>query len=383
MDVARARYLVSPAGRLALNSAPRDAAALAPHRLADLLRKHLPPEAAAAVAEQLTLRERARPRLGATRLLLSADGFEAMTHPLVARRRAERLQRIGLPVVDLTAGLGGDVLACIDAEFAVLGVELDEATAVLGAANSEGRIVRGDALRAPADIARHSVIVDPSRRHGGRRSFDPAAFTPSWDVAMELAQTAHAGVVKGPPGIDHDRVPASAEIEFVQLGRSLRESALWFGKGAVPGLRRAVLLPSGATLSSTGQAIDAATASIEPFVFDPESCVTRAGLVRQLGAQLGAHLLDPQVAYLSGSEAVIHPLAATFEVLDVLPFSVGRLKALLRVRGWHADEIRRRAFPVEPDELRRLLGKQSGERVALICTTIESKRTVIVARRLI
>jgi hypothetical protein len=70
-------------------------------------------------------------------------------------------------------------------------------------------------------------------------------------------------------------------------------------------------------------------------------------------------------------------------VLDVIPFSVSRLKTRLRERGWRADEIRRRAFPVEPDELRRLLGPSEGERVTLLCTTLAGERTVFVARRLV
>jgi hypothetical protein len=116
-------------------------------------------------------------------------------------------------------------------------------------------------------------------------------------------------------------------------------------------------------------------------VFDPESCVTRAGLVRHLAGKLDAHLLDPQVAYLAGERPVGHALAAAFEVLDVVPFSVARLKKRLREQKWRPDEIRRRAFPIEPDELRRLLGKHEGERVALLCTTIAGQRTVIVGRR--
>jgi hypothetical protein len=93
-------------------------------------------------------------------------------------------------------------------------------------------------------------------------------------------------------------------------------------------------------------------------------------------------MLDFQVAYLSASEPALSPLAATFEVLDELPFSVNRLRYRLRAGGWRPDEIRRRAFPVEPDELRRLLGKLEGEPVTLLLTTLSGRRTVFIARRL-
>jgi hypothetical protein len=381
MDLARARYLASNRGRAALAGTPPELAQLVPHTLAATLRKSLPPEEAAAIAEQLTLRAQARDRLGDTDMLLTSDGMQAMTNPAVAKRRAQRLATLDLPLADLTAGIGGDLRAALDAGIQAVGLELDAATAVLASANTGGRVVRGDALHPPITIERRAVLIDPSRRSAHRRTSDPQAFAPPWDAALALAEAAKASVVKGPPGIDHAVVPPEAELEFVQLGRTLRESALWFGGRARPGLRRAVLLPAGASISSDDEEADSVVRPPAAFVFDPESCVTRAGLVRQLAARVGGSLMDPQVAYLTGDELLFDPLAATFEVLDVIPFSIERLKTRLRNGGWRPDEIRRRAFPVEPDELRRLLGKPGGAPVTILCTTINGQRTIIIGRR--
>ena len=93
-------------------------------------------------------------------------------------------------------------------------------------------------------------------------------------------------------------------------------------------------------------------------------------------------MLDAHVAYLSANEPAFSPLASTFEVLHALPFSVSRLKERLKAGGWRPDEIRRRAFPVEPDDLRKLLGKLDGDPVTLLLTTIGGKRTVFICRRL-
>jgi hypothetical protein len=87
------------------------------------------------------------------------------------------------------------------------------------------------------------------------------------------------------------------------------------------------------------------------------------------------------VAYLTAEAPVGSPLAACFEVLETIPFSVARLRQLRRRRDWQADEIRRRAFPVEPDDLRRQLGQTGSERVALLCTTVAGRRLVVVGRR--
>jgi hypothetical protein len=225
-------------------------------------------------------------------------------------------------------------------------------------------------------------MIDPSRREaGGGRTFDPASFSPSWDACLELAREAKRAAIKGPPGISHSVLPADAEVEFVQAGRSLREATLWFGADAAPGLRRAVLLPSGTTLDSSEHANEPYSAPPSEFIIDPESCVTRAGLVRQLAFVMDAHMMDPSVAYLASRDPDISPLGATFAVLDRIDFGVNRLRALLRERGWRPDEIRRRAFPIEPDELRRLIGRIEGEPVTLLCTTLKGRRVVFVGRR--
>lgn len=329
------------------------------------------------------LQLKARERFGSDPgYLYTAEGLEMMTHPLVAERRAARLAALGMRVVDLTCGLGGDLGACVRAGVDACGVERDRVSAMLAAANVPAAgVVQGDGTRAPVAIRRFAVVIDPSRRGARGRRFDPGAFSPPWDVALALAQEARAAVVKGPPGIDMRFVPGEAEIEFVQLGKSLRECAVWLGEVSAPGMRRGVLLPGGDIIDSSEPEVGTTTVAPGRFVFDPESCVTRAGLVRQLGWRLGAQLLDEQVAYLTSEEPAFDALADTFEVMEVVPFSVARLRETLRARGWRADEIRRRAFPVEPDELRRLLGPIEGERVTLLCTTLQGRRTVVVARQ--
>lgn len=382
MDLARARYVVSTEGLDALEALDPALAELPPARLADRLRKTHAPFAASALAEQLTLRARARDRFGDDRgLAYSPDGLEMMTHPLVAARRAARLAALGLPVFDLTCGIGGDLWACLDAGVAAAGIDRDAVVALLAARNCYGMAARGSASAAPFDLSRGAVIVDPARRTAAGRRFDPNAFEPSWDTALGLLVAARAGVLKAPPGIDHAVVPAVAEFEVVQLGRSLREATVWIGGDAQPGLRRAVRLPAGDVLTSADPEAPLETRPPGAYLLDPEPCVTRAGLVRQLAARTSGRQLDPQVAYLAADEPVDDPLAATFRVREVLPFSVPNLRRYLRANGLVADEIRRRAFAVEPDELRRLLGKLEGERVALICTTIGRKRMVFVGER--
>ena len=405
MDLARARFLVSARGREALAGLDPMLAALPLHTLAHELRRNHSADDAAALAEQVTLRHHAIEKLGAdVSLLLTREGLEMMTPPAVAARRAARLAALDLPILDLTCGLGGDLLAVVNAlttgpvgpsplrprsrekgsggEGRAIGLEKDPATAILAAANVPGAtIVRGDAAGPPFALAHSAIILDPSRRSAAGRRFDPAAFSPNWNTCLALLDESAAGVLKASPGLDHTNIPANAEAEFVQLDRSMRECTIWTGVGAEPGLRRAVLLPAGVELTS--EAPEAATGTIVPgaFVFDPESCVTRAGLVRHLAQILDARMMDPQIAYLTASAPAYHAMSACFEVLEVVPFSIARLRTALRAGHWRPVDIRRRAFPIEPPELLRLLGRMEGDPITLLCTTFATRRTIFIARQ--
>ncbi len=384
MELSRARFLVSGEGRAALAGLAPGLDRLTATALATLLRKSFAPEEAAALAEQVTLRAKAGARLTAAQAgwVLSREGSEMMTHPLVAGRRAARLAELGVPVADLTCGIGGDLSAIAGLAERVVGVDRDAATALLAGANvTAASVVRGEATRPPFAIDRMAALIDPSRRDDqGSRTFDPARFSPTFDAAIALATEARAGVVKGPPGLDRENVPDECEFEAVQVGRTLRETALWFGSGSEEGLRRAVLLPVGATLDSNETECPPEPVAPGTVVYDPQSCVTRAGLVRHLGNVLGARMLDRQVAYLGSDVAVAHPMAEAFEVLDVLPFSLAGLRQRMRAGHWRTADVRRRAFPVEPAELVRLLGRLEGEPVTILCTTLAGKRTVIIGR---
>jgi len=384
VDVARAKYLTSAEGVAALAGLSPKLAELSITRLSSELRKQFSAGQAAALGEQIMLRAKASERFGETTdWLFAPSGLEMMTHPLVARRRAARLQRAGLPVADLTCGLGGDLGAVAQAGMDAVGVERDPATALLAAQNvRSATVVVGDAEAPPVWVEDLAILLDPSRRSAVTRRFDPAAFQPTWDVCMQLAQRAKAAVVKGPPGIGDAYIPPEAEFEVVQVGRSLREGALWFGGDAVPGLRRAVRLPQAVEITSEASQAPPETSPILEFLFDPAPCVTRASLVRHLGARINARLLDPFLAYLTASQMAETPFATAFEVLEVVPFSVAGVRKTLRENGWRPDEIRRRAFPIEPDELRKLLKVHDGEPVTLLCMTVDGSRMVVISRRI-
>ena len=64
----------------------------------------------------------------------------------------------------------------------------------------------------------------------------------------------------------------------------------------------------------------------------------------------------------------------------MLPFSLKRLRALLRERGVGRLEIRKRGSALEPDQLRRDLRLSGSEGASLVLTRVAGAPTVLLCR---
>ncbi|MEV6634231.1 methyltransferase domain-containing protein [Actinoplanes sp. NPDC051470] len=344
------------------------------------------PGLAAAALTQATLRRSARAKFGAAadRMFFTRPGLEQATRAVVAERRAARLAAAGVrTVADLGCGLGADALAFARAGLRVHAVDADPLTAATAAANADAlgladRIEVTCADATTVEVERFdAVFADPARRKAGRgRVFDPASFSPPWDFVAGLAARVPRTVLKLAPGIDHALLPAGAEGEWVSVGGDLVEAAFWCGPlAAVP--RRATLLPGGQELTGTGER-DGPVGPVGRWLYDPDPAVVRSHLVAEFASAVGGRLADPEIAYVYADDAVDTPYARRLEVLDVLPFSLKRLRAALRERGVGRLEIRKRGSALEPDRLRRDLKLAGTSAAGIVLTRVAGAPTALV-----
>ncbi|TYB36328.1 methyltransferase domain-containing protein [Micromonospora sp. AP08] len=400
MDLEQFAALRTPEGSAALDAAARVAGGDPLTAAAALRSAGVPAGLAAAALTQAELRRRAAGKFGpaASGMFLTRAGLEQATRGVVARRRAERLRAAGVgTLADLGCGLGADALAAARAGIRVYGVEADPLTAAMAAANAEAAgladlftVECGDATA--FDVTRvDGVFCDPARRKAGtgRRIFDPNAYSPPWDFVTGLAERVPHTVVKVAPGLDHALIPAGAEAEWVSVDGDLVEAALWCGALAqVP--RRATLLreKEGPVAGAAARAVQLtgsgdAEAPVGPprrFLYDPDPAVVRAHLVAELAGDLDATLADPSIAYLYGDEARPTPFARCLEITDVLPFSLKRLRALLRERRVGRAEILKRGSALEPEKLRRDLKLAGDEAASLVLTRVAGAPTVLICQ---
>ncbi|WP_455771177.1 class I SAM-dependent methyltransferase [Streptomyces griseoluteus] len=362
-------------------TAPADELAVATR-----LRRTHPAGLVSAALGQARLRQRAEAKFGAEdarRMFFTPNGVEQSTRASVAAYRAERMRALGVAsVADLCCGIGGDALALARAGVRVLAVDRDPLTAAVARANAEvlglaDLIEVREADVTEVDTAGHdAVFVDPARRGGRGRIFDPEAYSPplSWAVATALA--APRAALKIAPGIPHEAVPAEAEAEWISDGGDVKEAVLWFGTGA-PGGVRATLLPGPRTLEGRGLP-DPAVRTPGRYLYEPDGAVIRAHLVAEVAEELDGGLLDETIAYITADELRPTPYATAYEITDRMPFNVKKLKALLRERGVGNLTVKKRGSAVEPEELRRKVKPQGPHAATVFMTRVAGAPAMLI-----
>jgi THUMP domain-like len=327
-------------------------------------------ERAAVLVETTLLRRKAAAKFeDPSGWLFTDEALQQATAEPVAAHRARRLA--GADVHDATCSIGTELAALRNSSPRVIGSDVDPVRLAMARHNvGDVDVCRADALR---PVTRGAVVlVDPARRSGGRRRFDPRDYTPPLDDLLDVYRGRDL-VVKCAPGIDFDafsRIGFHGEVEVTSLAGSVREACLWSAGLAGGGVnRRATMLDTGEGVTDADPD-DCRVAPAGRWIVDPDGAVVRAGLVRHYGARHGLWQLDPDIAYLSGDR--LPEKVRGFEVLEELNYSERRLRQALSARDVGAVEIMVRGLDVDPDALRARLRLRGSQPVSVVIARIGS-----------
>ena len=364
------------------------------------------PEESAAILTLVKTRTRAEAKFGerARHLLLTEEGFEQSTRSPVAQYHAQRFLKAQVgSVADLGCGIGADSVAFASAGLATVSVERDPVTASFAAHNlasyGQSRVLVGDVtdyehggLHTAAGEPVQGIWCDPARREleGAKKArteriFDPEAFSPPFSFVLSLARLGVPMGVKLGPGTAHEAIPSPEDIagaanlqprveaQWVQHAGSVVELVLWFNAAARESVARAATMvgDAGEVLGEMTSAEPLGTAAplaapddgaglpvAGGYLYEPSGAVIRAGLVHDFACAVGAHRIDPRIAYLSAE----HPLpasyaefAACYEVLERVPVGQKQLKRWVREHGINAVTIKKRGVDIVPEKLRAAL----------------------------
>ncbi len=271
-------------------------------------------------------------------------------------------------VFDLGCSIGSDTLT-LASETCVLGVDIDPLRLLMAQLNLDnlGHKYKVDLIRAdlsaalPLELApNQAIFFDPGRRSASRRVHSVHNYTPPLRIIDTWQETIPAVGVKISPGVKLAEIQRyDAEIEFISVRGELKEAVLWFGPLKTT-TRRATLLPGGQTMAGESRetqtsysAGEAAPETSEPltFLFEPDPAILRAGLVRNLGAQISASQMDADIAYLTGDRFVDTPFARGYRIEEWLPFNLKHLRAIIRQKGIQSATVKKRGSPISPEKL--------------------------------
>ena len=389
------------------------------------LRKQLSAARRHLVLEQVALRRRAKQKFSAAeRMFFTPRGLEQATDELTAAYKASRFPP-GAFVADLCCGVGGDLLA-LAARGPVLGVDRDPLVALLAEANLKA--IRGLSENDPAckvlavdlDEAPLSGVaawhIDPDRRPQGRRTTRVELHEPGVPAIERLLAAHPTGAVKLAPAAElPPQWSSAAELEWISRRGECKQLVAWFGTlAAAPGLHRASVLVNQQASGSrqppgrpqaTGKdqpsqhaleplAFDVRTLAGQPaqqipvaprlsrFLAEPDAAVLAADLTGVLAAERELAAIAAGSVYLTGERMSPDAALAWFEIADLLPFDLKRLKALLRQRRCGRLEIKKRGVPHDPETLRRQLRVPGENSATLFITRTGAAVVAILARRL-
>jgi len=235
----------------------------------------------------------ARKKQFKTEMISDKDGIRFATPEPVAEYRAKRLQC--KTIADISCGIGGQALFFAKYCDFVYAIEIDpkkiafakKNAKIMGVDNIE--FIVGDALSSEviAKLPQLDVVFsDPARPPTEKeRSIDN--LSPSIPEVMKAyADISSNFAFEAPPQLSPEKIPFDCEREYMSLEGKLNRLNLYFGELKKADVS-AVALPGSNIIRKTG--------AIEPtikvketalYAYEPEECVTKAGLLEQLVAEL-------------------------------------------------------------------------------------------------
>ena len=348
------------------------------------LRKTLPPQQARSVLHLAKLRQKATTKFGdlAQRMFFTSASLQQASHPLVRQYRAETNGATN--VLDVCCGIGSDAIAYATAgkqiraiDINPVHIELARLNALVCGVSVDFEIADAVQVVPQSDKA---VFYDPARRHpNGKRIFDVEKYQPPLSLMKKWVDSSVTAKIS--PGVDKSQLTQYPphQLEFISVSGELKEAVIHTHKKTGT---RATLIHDNEYLHWDSSE-DASSVSItEPqgWLHEPDPGVIRAGLVRDVATHFGATMIDESIAYISSDRQLNTPWVRSLEIVDWMPFQLKRVKAYLRTHSIGKLTIKKRGFPMSPEEIHARLKPKGDQQATLVFSRLKDKPVVIVCR---
>lgn len=342
--------------------------------------KQTSPDAARWAFTQWELRRRAETKFArAQEMLFDREALEMATHERLAAYHASRFPE-GLPVLDLTAGIGAD-LAALGRRGPARGFELDPQRAELcrhnlGVAGVESTVEVADALAVEWE-AGSAIFADPARRVAGKRLTHADDYAPSPSEILAKAGDRPALLKLSPMLPDAVLEGLGDSLEFVSFHGECREALVSRNLGHEG--RWAVRPEEGLRLEASDVDPTEADAA-RAWIFEADPAAIRAHGLGTLAERHDLLALGDSKGYLTGDDRAIDPWLTAFEVIADHPADLRRTRSALAEAGFGTPVVKARAPGVDVERLRRDLKSTGPEGVVIVYAVGKKLRHAVVRR---
>jgi THUMP domain-like len=331
----------------------------------DRLAREVGVEASRWAFTQWALRERAKSKFSkAEEMLFDRDGLEMASHEDLAKGIHASGFPLGARAADLTVGIGADLIGLSDGRDAV-GFETDPARAEMARHNlmvygRTAEIRVQDCLGAEWDF--EYAFADPARRSKGRRTLDPAQFTPRLDELVPRLALLKLGRIKLSPMLADDFLGSlSPNRVFVSHERECKEVLVHVGRdcGKDKNTQGVWALIAGQGTWLPGE-VPLAETLADPlaFVYEADPAVIRAHALGNCGmpglGDSNGYLTYPEVLRPSG-------FGRGYQVLWSGPYRMKEVQEALRVVGGKVEVVKVRGVEIDVIRVRKQFAA-SGEK---------------------
>ena len=238
------------------------------------------------------------------------------------------------------------------------------------------------------------IYIDPARRNErSRRVFALSDCEPDLVKMLPLLLSKTPKVIaKLSPMLDVRHtlalLPETSEIHVVAVKNECKELLLVLQRGTEerePTIQCINFMTEGAeqsfrfTLAAEQSAEHFSSNSVQPFLYEPNVSILKAGAYKQVAIRFGVEKLHKHSHLYTSRRLIPDFPGRIFQLIEVFPFSSKRCKTIHRIIP--QAHVSTRNFPLSADELRRRTRITDGGDCYLFATTLASEKKVLIQCR--
>lgn len=326
-------------------------------------------------------------------------GLEQATCESIAEYKMQNLTAHS-KVLMLCAGVGGELIAAGKKTSHITAIEMDPEIMDMVQYNANKLLpshcidfhtmLVEDYVPTQEDDAFTHIFIDPDRRDDKRRvslhAYHPNII-PLLPILLRIAPLCYCKVA---PGIPHEELlelPHLSTVEYIEDAKGLKECLLHFVRNPVDSVQVLCTNVDNATSSLsfpfTKEAYTSHVVQREyKYLFEPSPALIRSGAIAFFYRDHGLVQKENSCAY--GYTDHVHADAKQwgtfFHIQATIPYSKKNFHTYIKTHAITSCIIKKRYFPMEPQELRKLIKIPEGGNDIFVATTIRERRVLLHCR---